>query len=81
MTEAATAKTSSSATSRLSVNLSKEAADALRTMTDRRNITTTEAIRRAISTQKFIEDALDRGAKVLIVEPGEPARELIFFMP
>jgi phosphoribosylcarboxyaminoimidazole (NCAIR) mutase len=77
MREAATAIGSSS-TVRLSVNLSREAADALRAIADRHGITLTEAIRRAISTQKFVEDALDDGAKVLIAEPGESARELVF---
>lgn len=77
MKEAATASPHS--TTRLSVNLSQEIADALQSITTRRGIRITEAIRRAISTQKFVEDALDRGATILIVEPGESTpRELVF---
>ena len=78
MTEAATAENATKVT-RLSVNLSREVADALKSIATERGITLTEAIRRAISTQKFIEDVLDRGGKILIVEEGESTpRELVF---
>lgn len=63
---------------RLSVNLSREAAEAIREIQERRGITITEVIRRAISTQKYIEDATDKGAKILIEQPGEPLKELVF---
>ena len=64
---------------RLSVNLSKEVADALRKIADRHQTSITEAIRRAISTQTYIEDAASRGATILIKEPGDaPMRELVF---
>ena len=65
---------------RLSVNLSAEAAEAIREMTSRRGITITEALRRAISTQKYVEDAMERGAKILIEEPGKPVKELVFIV-
>jgi hypothetical protein len=64
---------------RLSVNLSPEVAEALRSITSRRDVTITEVVRQAISLQKYVEDALDRGAKILIAEPNEPPRELVFF--
>jgi hypothetical protein len=78
MEEAATATQTRDAPTRLSVNLSREVADVLKSLTARRGITVTEAIRRAISTQAYIEDALDRGAKILISEPDGSVRELVF---
>jgi hypothetical protein len=72
------AETADSKTIRLSVNLTPEIAESLRSISNRRGITLTEAIRRAISTQLFVEDALDQGAKILIAEPDEPVRELVF---
>jgi hypothetical protein len=63
---------------RLSVNLSAEAAEFIRAMTAQRGITITEAIRRAISTQKYVEEAMQRGARIIIEEPDQPPRELIF---
>jgi hypothetical protein len=64
---------------RLSVNLSQEVADALRAIVLKREISITEAVRRAISLLKFVDDATDDGAKFLIARPGEEPRELLFF--
>jgi ribbon-helix-helix CopG family protein len=65
---------------RLSINLSADAAEAIREITERRGITMTEAIRRSISIHKYIEDATTRGAKILIEEREQPTRELIFVL-
>jgi hypothetical protein len=63
---------------RLSVNLSPEVAEALRWLTHRQGISVTEAVRRAISHEKYIYDALDREARFLLEEPGKTPRELVF---
>lgn len=64
---------------RLSVNLAKDVADALRWIADKRGISVTEAVRRAISTQNYVERASDRGAKILVQEPNSDVlRELVF---
>ena len=60
---------------RLSVNLSPEA---LRWIAEKHGSTITEAVRRCISTQKYVEEALDKRAKILIAEEGQPVRELVF---
>ncbi len=78
MQEVKPAATTDPTTVRLSVNLTQEVAEALKSIARRHGITLTEAIRRAISTQKFIEDALDGKAKILIVEPDQAPRELVF---
>ena len=63
---------------RLSINLSTEVAEALQWIAEKHGSTITEAVRRCISTQKYVEEALDKGAKVLIAEDGQPVRELVF---
>ena len=63
---------------RLSVNLSTEVAEALQWIAEKHGSTITEAVRRCISTQKYVEEALDKGAKILIAEDGQPVRELVF---
>ena len=63
---------------RLSVNLSTEVAEELQWIAEKHGSTITEAVRRCISTQRYVEDALDKGAKILIAEDGQPVRELVF---
>lgn len=65
---------------RLSINLSAEAAEAIRDITARRGITITEAIRRAISIHKYLDDAAQRGAKILVEESDDSVKELIFVL-
>ena len=55
---------------RLSVNLNDEVADALKQIADRRGITATEAVRRAIAWYKFIDDEVVQGGrKIQLVDP------------
>lgn len=63
---------------RLSVNLSPDVAEALQWIAEKHGSTITEAVRRSISTQKYVEEALDKKAKILIAEEGQPVRELVF---
>jgi hypothetical protein len=65
---------------RLSIKLSADAAEAIREISERRGITITEVIRRAISTHKYIDDASARGAKVLVREPDKTVSELVFVL-
>ena len=64
---------------RLSVNLNKETADALKEIADRQNISVTEAVRRAISIFRFIESEREEGRKIQAVDAHEKnKRELVF---
>ena len=54
---------------KISVNLSLEVLDALKEMAERDNVTMTEALRRSISTQKFLDDTLRSGKYILIEDP------------
>jgi predicted transcriptional regulator len=62
----------------LSVNLSPDVAEALQWIAEKHGSTVTDAVRRCISTQKYVEEALDKKAKILIAEEGQPVRELVF---
>ncbi len=63
---------------RLSVNVTLDVADAIRTLTRRKGITATEGVRRAIAIWKLVEDELQAGNRVQFVDPRTgAARELV----
>jgi hypothetical protein len=62
---------------RLSVNLTPEIADVLKEIAARNGISVTEAVRRAIGILRYVEDAQNRGATLLLEENGS-SRELVF---
>jgi hypothetical protein len=69
------------ARARLSINLGAEPAHALRELMIRRNISATEAIRRALSVWKFIEDERSRGTSIALLEgegKAQVVREVVF---
>lgn len=55
---------------RLSVNLSPLVADTLKGYAGRKGVSVTEAVRRAISILKYVDDAQARGASLNIEEGG-----------
>ena len=55
---------------RLSVNLSPLAADTIKDYANSKDISITEAVRRAISILSFIDKAQERGAKLNLEEAG-----------
>lgn len=61
---------------RLSVNLNAETAAALNEIRERRGISLTEAVRRAIAVLKFIEDEIQNGNTVQSTD-GAKTRELM----
>lgn len=63
---------------KLTVNLAEDVAQALKEMADRRGISITEAVRRAISTEKFIEDETAAGSKVLVEDKDKTIRQVVF---
>ena len=56
---------------------SPEVIETARALAHERGITVTEVFRQAISTEKFLADAIARGEKVMLKE-GRNTRELIF---
>ncbi|MCI0634934.1 MAG: ribbon-helix-helix domain-containing protein [Actinobacteria bacterium] len=63
---------------KVTVNLSDETIEDLKAVAEKRGITLTEAIRKAIATEKFVQDERDEGAKILIEKPGGRVREVEF---
>jgi hypothetical protein len=64
---------------RLTVNLSDEVAQALRELAEKRGITVSEALRHAISTEKFLSDKIEKGERVLLEDPeSNKQREVVF---
>ena len=66
-----------SETVKLSVNLPSEAVETLRAYAAREGITMTEALRRAMGLQKFIDSEVADGAKVLLEHKGGKMRQLV----
>lgn len=64
---------------KISVNLSNEVIEVLREMAARDNVTMTEILRRAISTQKFLEDAQDAGKAILLRDENTKETERLIF--
>ena len=54
---------------KLSALLSSTVVDALREVAAKRGISMTEALRQAISHEKYFQDAIDQNRKILIEEP------------
>jgi predicted transcriptional regulator len=54
---------------KISANLSAAVVDALKEIAAKRGISMTEALRQAISHEKFFQDAVDQDQKVLLEEP------------
>ena len=63
--------------SRLNINVNRLTQEALRELSDRRGVTTTEVIRQAVGTLKYLDDAATRGARIQFVEPDGRVAELI----
>jgi predicted transcriptional regulator len=63
---------------RLSVNLSPEAAEALKAIADERHTTITEVVRDAIATEKFLQEEIGRDSKFLVQDKSGNVRQIIF---
>jgi predicted transcriptional regulator len=63
---------------KLSVNLPEETVTNLRELAEKRGITLTEALRRAIANEHFLEDEVKSGGKVLVEKPDKTVREIVF---
>lgn len=65
--------------SRLNVRLSPEVRKALDWLADARGVSAVEAVRRSIGTEKFFQELISKGAKVLVQMPNEKhVKEVIF---
>ena len=81
--EASPPRTRPGRPARLSVNLGSGPAEALRELMASKGISATEAIRRAISVWRFIEDEQARGNRIAVIETSQGKqniREVLFRM-
>jgi hypothetical protein len=62
---------------RLSVNLSFETAEVFRMLIERKGLSISEGIRRAIAVWKFLEDEKARGNEIAVIEPDESVRKVV----
>jgi hypothetical protein len=67
------------AVQKISVNLSDQVLAALREMAERDDVTMTEALRRSISTMKFLTDAQRAGKAILVRDPATKETERLVF--
>lgn len=63
---------------KLSLNLSPGDVAMLRELAKRRDTTMTEVIRRGVSMQKYLQDASDKGGKILVEDRRGRLRQIVF---
>ena len=64
---------------KITISLSPEVAGVLRDLAAERGVSMTEVLRQAITTEKFLADAIRSGEKILLREPRKrTTRELVF---
>lgn len=63
---------------RLSANLPEDVFEALKWIAAKHRVTMTEALRRAISTETFIEEQLDKGSAILLQDESGTVNKVIF---
>lgn len=64
-------------TVKVTVNLPRKVVEALEEIANAKGITKTEALRRAISTEKFLVDEVEAGNKILLEGKDRKLREVM----
>ena len=59
------------------MNLTADDIETLRVLAERRGVSKTEVVRRALALEKFIEESADQGEKLLIQAPDKSVRQLL----
>jgi predicted DNA-binding protein len=65
---------------RLSINLSTETAETLKALAERKGVTITEGIRRAIIIWKFMEDEISQGNQIAVIQKDETIRKVLMLL-
>ena len=63
---------------KVSIDLPSDTLDAIRKIAEHRNLTMTDAIRRAITTESYIEDEIENGGTILVKKPDGTYKEVVF---
>ena len=62
---------------KLTVNLTDDALQALRELAESSNMTLGQALGQAIASEKFLRDEVKKGGRVLIEKPDQTLREVV----
>lgn len=66
---------------KVTVNLPDETVQAIKDIAQKRGTTVTEALKQVIESQRFLQDEVAGGSKVLIKSPDQSFREVLFNTP
>ncbi len=66
---------------KVTVNLPDETVDAIKSIAEKRGTTVTEALRQVIEGQRFLQDEMESGNKLLIQGPDQSVRQVVFNTP
>jgi hypothetical protein len=63
---------------KVTVNLHEDVVKALEALAKKRGVTMTEVINRAIVDEKYFDDAVSEGRRILLLEKNDQMTEVIF---
>jgi hypothetical protein len=63
---------------KVSLNLPSDTLDNVRRIAKHQNLTMTDAIRRAIATESYVEDETNNGGTILVKKPDGTYKEIVF---
>lgn len=63
---------------RMTIALTQETAKMLELLSEHQGVTQIEALRRAISTEAFIQREIKNGSRILVQSPDNQTKELVF---
>ena len=66
---------------KVTVNLPDETVEAIKGIAEKRGTTVTEALRQVIEGQRFLQDEMENGNKLLIQGPAQSVRQVVFNTP
>jgi hypothetical protein len=66
---------------KVTVNLPDGTVSTLRDIAQDRGITLTEALRQTIESQRYLDQEIRRGGKVLVEKPDQTLRQIVFNIP
>lgn len=66
---------------KVTVNLPDGTVNTLRDIARDRGITVTEALRQTIESQRYLDQEIQRGGKVLVEKPDQSLRQIVFNIP
>jgi hypothetical protein len=63
---------------KMTINISKEAADAVRKLASEKGTTVTNIVNKAIATEEFLQQEIQKGSRIQVEDKNGKIREIIF---